>query len=98
VLVCYDPGPFSRYRDKLQAERFGFHSWQRQEFYHFCIAFRLASETTKPSSYPMGTAGSFSPRVKRPRHEAGHSPLRTAEVKNDKSLLPHIRFHDVVLD
>jgi hypothetical protein len=33
-----------------------------------------------PSSYPMGARGSF-PGVKRPRHEADHSPPSSAKVK-----------------
>jgi hypothetical protein len=33
-----------------------------------------------PSSYPMGTGGSF-PGVKRPGREADHSPPSSAEVK-----------------
>jgi hypothetical protein len=33
-----------------------------------------------PTSYPMGTGGSF-PEVKRPAREADHSPPTSAEVK-----------------
>jgi hypothetical protein len=34
-----------------------------------------------PASYPMSTRGSF-PWIKRPGHEADHSPQSSAEVKN----------------
>jgi hypothetical protein len=37
-----------------------------------------------PTSYPMGTRGSF-PGLKRPRREADHSPPYSAEVKNEWS-------------
>jgi hypothetical protein len=35
---------------------------------------------THPAFYPMGTGGCF-PGVKRPGHEADHSPLSSAEIK-----------------
>jgi len=34
-----------------------------------------------PASYPMGTGGSFL-GVKRPEHEADHSPPSSAEIKS----------------
>jgi hypothetical protein len=37
-----------------------------------------------PASYPMGT-GVFSPGIKRPGHEADHSPPSSAEIKNEWS-------------
>jgi hypothetical protein len=41
---------------------------------------QTASEV-HPAFYPMGTRGSFSQAVKRPRREADHSPPASAEVK-----------------
>jgi hypothetical protein len=43
---------------------------------------------THPASYPKGTKGSF-PGVKRPGHEADHSPPSSAEVKECVDLYPH---------
>jgi hypothetical protein len=51
-----------------------------------------------PASYPMSARG-FSLRVKRPGREADHSPLSSAEVKNEWSYTstPPKRPHGVVL-
>jgi hypothetical protein len=35
-----------------------------------------------PSFHAMRTEGSLSPGIKRPGHEADHSPVPSAEVKN----------------
>jgi len=50
------------------------------------------------TSYPVGNRG-FSLGVKRPGHEAGHSPARSAEVNECAELYLHspIRLHSVVL-
>jgi hypothetical protein len=40
-----------------------------------------------PSSYSMGTGGSF-PEVKRQEREADHSPPSSAEVKNGRAVSP----------
>jgi hypothetical protein len=52
----------------------------------------------RPASYPMGT-GALSMGVKRPRREADHSPLSSAEVKNlwNYTSTPPIRLHGVVV-
>jgi len=51
-----------------------------------------------PASYPMGT-GALCLGVKRPGHEADHSPPSNAKVKNGCSFIytAPIRLHDVVL-
>jgi hypothetical protein len=51
-----------------------------------------------PTSYPMGTRGSFA-GVKRPGREADHSPQSIAEVKEcvEMYLRSPIRLHGVVL-
>jgi hypothetical protein len=52
-----------------------------------------------PSSYPMGTGGLFRWGLKRPGHEADHSPPSSAEVKNAWRYIStsSIRSHGVVL-
>jgi hypothetical protein len=51
-----------------------------------------------PTSYMMGTGGSF-PGVKRPGREAGHSPPSNAEVKKMWIYTSiHPRLHGVVLN
>jgi hypothetical protein len=41
----------------------------------------------QPVSYPMGTPGAPSPRVKQQGREADHSPPSCAEVKNGGAIL-----------
>jgi hypothetical protein len=56
------------------------------------------SSRAHPAFYAMDTGGSLS-GVKRPEHEAHHSPPSSTEVKNGGATppLPHM-FHDVVLN
>jgi len=49
-------------------------------------------ETTLNKSYPIDTRGSF-PGVKRPGHEADHSPPSSAEVKNAWSYTPLLQYN-----
>jgi hypothetical protein len=56
----------------------------------FLLAMASTPAVAQPASYPLGT-GAPSTGVKRPKQEADHSPLSTAEVK-----MSHVRLHDVV--
>jgi hypothetical protein len=53
----------------------------------------------QPTSYKMGTRGSF-PEVKRQEREADHSPPTSAEVKKiwTYTSTPPIRLHGVMLN
>jgi hypothetical protein len=72
VLVSKEPGEISRYRDGLDGR-----DSIRGSIFH---SVHTDSEA-HPSSYPMGTEGSFQ-GVKRPRRKADHSPPSSTEVKN----------------
>jgi hypothetical protein len=52
--------------------------------YHCCAQ---TASGAHPSSYPMGTRGSFPGGVKRSEREADHSPLSSAEFKNSWSYI-----------
>jgi hypothetical protein len=62
------------------------------------VRFPAAGSGAHPASYAMGASGSFS-GVKRPGREADHSPLASAEVKNEWSytFTPPTRLHGMVL-
>jgi hypothetical protein len=49
-----------------------------------------------PYIHPMGATDDF-PAVKRPEHEADHSPPSSAEVKNAGTIPPPICSHGIVL-
>jgi len=61
------------------------------------VTLRLALEPNKPPA--LQTAGEIFQVVKRPEHEANHSPLSRAEVDNSWSFISmlYIRLHGVVL-
>jgi hypothetical protein len=59
-------------------ERSNFESRYGQEFLLLRVV--QTGSGVHPTSYTMGTGGSF-PGVKRPGHEAHHSPATTAKVK-----------------
>jgi hypothetical protein len=63
---------------------------QWQEIIFYTIAFRSALRSTPPPIQLV--LGDLSSVVKRPGHEAGHSPSSIAEVKDSgtKSLLLHM--------
>jgi hypothetical protein len=46
----------------------------------FCVQ---TGSGAHPASYPMGTGGSFTGGKARPRRDADHLPLSSAEVKNE---------------
>jgi len=72
---------------KHRAGRLGYDSWQGHEF----ISLRYRVQTGS-GVHPMGTPSS-SWGVKRPGHEANHSPPANAEVKNAwsyTSIPPHV--------
>jgi hypothetical protein len=57
----------------------------RARFFHHSVQ---TGSVAHPPPYPMGTAGSFSPGVKRPGCEADHSPPSSTEVKNGGAIPP----------
>jgi hypothetical protein len=59
-------------------EKSEFESWWGQEF--SLLQVDQTGSEVHPTFYPMGTEGSL-PEVKRPVHEADHSPSASAEVK-----------------
>jgi hypothetical protein len=58
----------------------GFGPWQGQGFFLFIIACGLALGPTQPPV--QWVLGALSWGVKQPGHEADHSPLSSAKVKN----------------
>jgi hypothetical protein len=64
---------------KWMTRRSGFEPRQRQK-----SSFSPTSEA-HPASCPMGTGGPFPLAKARPRRDADHSPLSSAEVKMSKS-------------
>jgi hypothetical protein len=63
--------------------------------FHHCVQ---NGSGAQPASYPMGNRA-ISLGLKRPGHEADHSPPSSADVKNAWSYTstPSIRLHGVVL-
>jgi len=58
----------------------GFYSWQGQETFFFSGKSTQALVLTHSPTELI--PGVLSPGVKRPRGEAGHSPVSTADIKN----------------
>jgi hypothetical protein len=63
----------------------------------FSIRIQTGSQA-QPTSYPMGTGGSF-PGIKRPGGDTDHSPPSSAEVKNSGTIppLPHTSSHGLYI-
>jgi hypothetical protein len=82
---------------ELRAGRPGFDSWQWKGIFLSTTASNPALGFTQPPNL-MGS-GVFSLGIKRPEHEADHSPVSSAEIKNAWSYTstPPIRLHSVVL-
>jgi hypothetical protein len=75
----------------------GWAAWVRLQDFSILHGIQTGSGA-HPTSYPMGTRGSF-PRVKWQGHEADHSFPFSAEVKNDDLYLHFpIHLHGVVLN
>jgi hypothetical protein len=72
--------------DRLEGERQGFDSQQRQNVFLFVTASRPAL-WLMPSSIQR-EQGALSPGVMRPDCEADHSPPSNAELKNDGAISP----------
>jgi hypothetical protein len=68
---------------KLQAGSLGFNSWQRQGSFLFTTVSRLTLGLTQPHIQWIPRALSLG--VKWLGHEADHSPISSAEVKNAQS-------------
>jgi hypothetical protein len=87
-----------RYSDLLRAERSGFGTRFLAGARNFSLFYRIQTGfATHPVSYAMGSGVSF-PEVKRPVHEADHSPPSSAEIKNEwRYTSTPIRFHGEVL-
>jgi hypothetical protein len=76
----------SRYSDGLWAGRTGFHSRQEQ---HILLYSAASRQTLGPNQPPIQwVPETISPRVKRQRRDAHHSPPSSAEVKNDGAIPP----------
>jgi hypothetical protein len=74
----------------------GFDSWQGLRIFLFTIMSRMAAGPTQPPI--QWVPGALSLGVKRPGHEADHSPPSSAEVKNawGYTSTPPICLHGVV--
>jgi hypothetical protein len=80
---------------------YGLDSWGlifgRGNIFLFFTAFRLASGPTKPPIHLV--LRTFSPGVKKPKHEADHSPTYNADTKNGEAVLPLLScLHGTVLN
>jgi hypothetical protein len=71
---------------RLRAGQPGFDSWQGQEIFLYATVSRLALGPTQPSIQWVSGAPFLG--VKQPGCEADHSPLSSAEVKNDGTIPP----------
>jgi hypothetical protein len=85
-LFLQEPRYLSRYSDGLRAGRPEFDSPQGQEIFLYSTASRPAVGSTQP---PMQwVLESVSPGLRRSGHEADHSPLSVAEIKNGGAIPP----------
>jgi hypothetical protein len=75
-----EPGYRSRYSDWLRAGRLRVRSSSPGRFKNSLLKIVQTGSEVHPTTYPMGTRGSF-PWVKRPGREADHWPPASAEVK-----------------
>jgi hypothetical protein len=77
VYECY--AYYTEYSNWLRdpTERSEFETQKGQDFFLHSVQ---AGYGYHPTSYPMGTRGSF-PRNKQPKHEVDHSLLSSSEVK-----------------
>jgi hypothetical protein len=74
----------------------GFDSRQGQEIFLYSTASRSALGQSQPIQW---VPGALSPGAKLPGHDADHSHLSSAEVKNSGDIPPlPIRLHGVVLN
>jgi hypothetical protein len=82
---------------ELEIGVLGFDSRWGLGIFFFTSASRTALRPIQPPNQQV--SGALSLGVKRPWREAGHSPLPSAEVKNEWSYTytPPIRLHDMVL-
>jgi hypothetical protein len=83
------------------AEELMLDSWRGQR--DFSLLHSLQTRYgAHPASYPMGIGGSFpSPKIKRPGHEADHSPvcvLARSRIRGSIRPLLHIRVHGAVFN
>jgi hypothetical protein len=81
-----DPGLLSQYSDGLRSGRPGFYPRQRQGSLYYSAASRPSLAPTQPPV--QWVLGGCFPGIKRKGHEADHSPLSSAGVKNGGILLP----------
>jgi hypothetical protein len=86
-----EPGWLSQYNVWLRTGRPGIDLRQRQRIFFSSLCVQTGSGA-HPASYPMGTKGKA-----RPRRDADHSLLSSAEVKNEYELylLSPLRLHGV---
>jgi hypothetical protein len=73
--------------NRLWAGWLGFDSLQRQEIFVFSTPSRLALRPTQPPIQWVLEA--VLQRIKQPGHEAHHSPVLSAMVKNGGAIPPH---------